>query len=221
MTEVENVLWRPIEPLFSRILAHPFLTGLADGTLPEASFRHYVEQDTLYLRSFARGLALLGSRAESDDALTLFCTHAANAIAVERELHKGFIEEWESDYDAVTEMDPAPNTLLYTSYLLRVAYERPHYEGLGAFLPCYWIYREVGKALEGEGSPHALYQRWIATYGGEEFGEVVDAVLGIMEETLKRLTAEQKSAVQRHFVQTSKLEYLFWDMGYERQTWPV
>lgn len=34
----------------SSILTHPFLTGLADGTLDEASFRYYIVQDALYLR---------------------------------------------------------------------------------------------------------------------------------------------------------------------------
>lgn len=34
----------------SAILAHPFLRGLADGSLDEGTFRHYVVQDALYLR---------------------------------------------------------------------------------------------------------------------------------------------------------------------------
>ena len=31
-------------------MEHPFLTGLADGSLEEASFRYYIAQDSLYLR---------------------------------------------------------------------------------------------------------------------------------------------------------------------------
>lgn len=34
----------------SAILAHPFLAGLADGSLEEQAFKHYVVQDSLYLR---------------------------------------------------------------------------------------------------------------------------------------------------------------------------
>ncbi len=40
-------LWRSIEDIYAQILAHPFLTGLTDGTLPECSFRFYVLQDAL------------------------------------------------------------------------------------------------------------------------------------------------------------------------------
>lgn len=221
MAETTKQLWKSIEPIFQSILEHPFLTGLVSGELEEASFRHYVIQDTLYLRSFSRALATLGARADSDDDLMLFCDHASNAILVERELHKGFLDSWEVEFSSAAQSQPAPNTLFYTSYLLRVVLERPFYEGLGAVLPCYWIYHEVGKALEKQGSPHPLYQQWIATYSGEVFGEIVQAVLNIADYQLSRLNLEQKAAVESHFIQASRLEYLFWDMGYHRQTWPV
>ena len=37
---------------------HPFTNGLADGTLAEAAFRHYLVQDYLFLIEFARAYAL-------------------------------------------------------------------------------------------------------------------------------------------------------------------
>ena len=33
---------------------HPFTNGMADGSLPEAAFRHYLMQDYLFLIEFAR-----------------------------------------------------------------------------------------------------------------------------------------------------------------------
>lgn len=39
-------LWRSIDLIYVEILAHPFLQGLTDGTLPEDCFRHYVTQST-------------------------------------------------------------------------------------------------------------------------------------------------------------------------------
>ena len=35
-------LWHSIEGVYAEILAHPFLTGLTDGTLAEERFRYYV-----------------------------------------------------------------------------------------------------------------------------------------------------------------------------------
>lgn len=214
-------LWRSIESIFARILEHPFLTGLTDGTLDEDSFRFYVVQDALYLRDFARGLAILGAKAPEDDWLIMFCEHAKTAIVVERALHESFFKEWGLTDEQVYSTPMAPTNLLYTSYLLRVAYERPFHEGVGAFLPCYWIYLEVGKALERKGSPNPLYQRWIDTYSSAEYESVVRQVIAIVDKIAETLTDAQREAMRQHFVMTSKMEWMFWDMGYRKETWQV
>ena len=143
-----DFLWNSIGGIYSKILKHPFITGLTDGSLDETAFRFYVIQDALYLRDFARGLAILGAKAPEDKWLMMFAEHARETIVVERALHESFFKEWKLTDEEVYNTSMAPNNLLYTSYLLRVAYGRPFYEGMGAFLPCYWIYGEVGKELE-------------------------------------------------------------------------
>mgnify|MGYP002527789598 CR=1 FL=1 len=44
---------------------HAFVRGLADGSLPEACFRHYLGQDYLFLIHFARAYALAAYKADS------------------------------------------------------------------------------------------------------------------------------------------------------------
>ncbi|MFA0757111.1 MAG: hypothetical protein YPKNTGVA_002643 [Candidatus Fervidibacter sp.] len=214
-------LWESIGEVFARILAHPFLTGLTDGTLDEAAFRFYVVQDALYLRDFGRGLAVLGAKAPEDDWLVMFCEHAKTAIVVERALHESFFRTWNMSAEQVYATPMAPTNLLYTSYLLRVAYERPFYEGIAAFLPCYWIYWEVGKALEQKGSPNPLYRRWIDTYASAEFEQVVRQVLAVTDHIAEELTEPQRQAMQQHFVMTSRFEWLFWDMAYRQEGWAI
>lgn len=221
MATFSETLFQRIQGIYDRILAHPFLTGLTDGTLSEAAFRFYAIQDALYLQDFSRGLALLAAKAPTDDAVILFSEHAKNAIVVERSLHESFFATWGLAPQAVYVTPKAPNNLLYTSYLLRVAYERPFHEGLGAFLPCYWIYWEVGKELEQRGSANAIYQRWIETYASEEFGAVVQEVLKLINSMAATLTEADQERVAAHFVMTSRFEYLFWDMGYRQQVWEV
>ena len=43
--------------------AHPFVRGIADGTLSEDRFVHYVRQDYVFLIEYARMLALGAARA--------------------------------------------------------------------------------------------------------------------------------------------------------------
>ena len=60
-------LWTSIEPIYAAILHHPFIAGLTDGSLPRERFEFYAIQDALYLREFARALAITGGRAPKDD----------------------------------------------------------------------------------------------------------------------------------------------------------
>ena len=115
----------------------------------------------------------------------------------------------------------APTNLAYTSYLLAVAYGAPFHEALAALLPCYWIYWEVGKELERAGSRDPLFARWIATYASEEFGSIVRAVLETTDTLAPRLTEEDRDAMRRHFVTTSRYEWMFWEMGHRQEGWPV
>ena len=214
-------LWRSIEPVYAEILEHPFLKGLTDGSLPEKCFRHYVLQDALYLRDYARALSLAGIRSPGEDAFLMFVGHATGAIAVERSLHEGFLKDFGLPEDVVDQTSKAPTTLAYTSYLLRTAVLGDYHEVLGAVLPCYWIYAEVGKTLVAKGSPDPRYTRWIETYGGEEFGAVVEAVLDLTDYACKDLDPARKTAATRAFVTTARYEWMFWNMGWTLEEWPV
>src|SRR5262249_33684256 len=105
--------------------------------------------------------------------------------------------------------------------LLAVAYGAPFHEALAAVLPCYWIYWEVGKALERSGSPDPLYARWIGTYASDEFGDVVRAVLDCTDMISRGGEPGAREIMMRHFVTASRYEWMFWDMGFRRESWPV
>jgi len=33
--------------------------------------------------------------------------------------------------------------------------------------------------------------------------------------------AGERAAMARHFLTTSRYEWMFWDMGYQRESWPM
>ena len=212
-------LWTTMVPVYDAILRHPFVVGLTDGSLPRECFRYYAIQDALYLREFARALSLAAARAPEDDWIVMFNEHAAGALRVERALHEGFFKEFGLSPAEVAATPLAPTNLAYTSYLLAVAYGRPFHEALAALLPCYWVYWEVGKALERAASPDPLYARWIATYASGEFGDVVRAVLAVTDVVGDRLAAAEREAMRRHVLTTTRYEWMFWDMGWRLEAW--
>ena len=213
-------LWRGITGLYAAILEHPFVTGLADGSLPRESFEFYVIQDALYLRKYAKALAAVGSRAAAPAETEMFSRHAAGIVAVEMGLHESLLADLDIDPGVAAAAEEAPTTLAYTSYLL-AACGGSYSEGVGAVLPCYWIYWEVGKHLLERGSPEPRYQRWIDTYGAEEFGDEARDVIAVTDRLGQEISGVERERIHGHFRTTSRYEWMFWDMGYRRETWPV
>jgi thiaminase (transcriptional activator TenA) len=214
-------LWAGIEDIYQAILDHPFVAGLTDGSLERESFAFYVVQDAHYLREYARALSVAAARAPQEADIAMFARHAAEAIAVERSLHEGFFRDFGLTEDDIRRTPVAPTCLAYTSYLLATAYGGSFPDLLGAVLPCYWIYWEVGKALLERGSPDPLYRRWIETYGGEEFAQVVRAVLSLTDRLGPELSMAERRRAARHFDTTARYEWMFWDMGHRREHWPL
>ena len=221
MGDFSDELWDDAAGIYDRIRAHPFLTGLTEGTLPRTAFAHFVEQDAHYLRGYARALAVLAARAPTEDDTVLFARHAAGAIAAEQEMHAELSEALGTTRAAASVAPVAPTTRAYTSYLLATCHGGSFAEGLGAVLPCYWIYARVGGALLAESSPDPLYARWIAMYGGDEYQTVVDAAIGVADRVGATLSAVERDRVREHFVTTSRYECMFWDAAWREETWPV
>jgi thiaminase/transcriptional activator TenA len=221
MARLSTDLWSGIEDVYAKILEHPFIAGLTDGSLDREAFRHYVVQDAHYLREYARALSVCAARAPAEDDIAMFAGHAAGAIEVERELHESFFVDLGVSAEELASTPLNPTNRAYTSYLLATVYGGSFPEALGAVLPCYWIYWEVGKALIERGSPDRLFKRWIDTYGGEEFAAVVQAVLELTDRLGPTLSEAERRSMARHFRQTSVYEWMFWEAGYRQEAWPI
>jgi thiaminase (transcriptional activator TenA) len=218
---LRELLWADMQPVHQAILAHPFVSGLTDGTLDRAAFRHYVIQDAHYLRGYARALAGCAAKAPDEAAIVMFARHAAEAVSAERELHAALLGELGVSADAAALEPVAPATTAYVSYLMAAVLGGSYPEAVAAVLPCYWIYARVGDALLERGSPDPLYARWIGLYGGEEFKAVVDAVLEAVDSLDGQLSDGELGRVRAHVQTTARYEWMFWDAGYRRETWPI
>jgi thiaminase/transcriptional activator TenA len=214
-------LWHGITGIYDAILVHPFVTGLTDGTLPGDAFAYYVVQDALYLRDYAKTLAVVAAKAPDTAGTEMFARHAAEIISEERGLHDTLMADLGLDPAEADAAEPAPTTLAYTSYLLATALAGSYAEGVGVVLPCYWIYHEVGKELVRRGSPNPQYQKWIDTYADDQYGAVVQAVIDVADGLGPALGPAERARVGRHFRVTSQYEWMFWDAGYRRERWPV
>src|SRR5690606_14487068 len=126
---------------------HPFVAGLADGSLPQAAFRRYLGQDYLFLVHFARAYALAAYKA-TDLADIRQATRGLSAIVdLEMGLHVGFCRDWglsEADMAALPEADA---TMAYTRYVLEKGLSGDLLDLHVALAPCIVGYAEIGARL--------------------------------------------------------------------------
>jgi thiaminase/transcriptional activator TenA len=219
-TRAGRVIWQALAPAFSRVLVHPFITGLTDGTLPREAFARYVGQNYLYLESFARALALLAARAGCAEETELFGQRAAYAIAAERAFSAEMIESLGLDEHEVRHAEPAPVTLAYASYVLATVAlgERP--EAYGAVLPCYLVYAGVGRALVARGSPDPRFQRWIDTYVSPSFEAGVHGAVEAAERATRTLPDAALGGMRRASRIAGRYEWMFWESAWRGDGWP-
>jgi thiaminase (transcriptional activator TenA) len=220
-TPFRDILKQAAQPIWDAILAHPFLKELGEGTLPHERFLYFIRQDYLYLFDFARVLCLGGSKAEDLETLEMFAKHAANAVAVERVMHTGFMQRLGPQGDEPLGRGRTPTTQAYTRHLLAVAREGTLGEIVAAVLPCYWIYREVGLHLATCQPADPIYQDWLKAYGSETFAALVQQQLNLVDRLGARAPAHESRRMTEHFMQSSRYEYLFWDDAYRLVAWPV
>lgn len=212
--EFSSVLWRQAEPFFQKSLAHPFLRGLADGTLPKEKFKFYMIQDALYLSAYSRVLSVLAAKAPQQDWALFLNKSAVECLEVEAALHGTWFTKEE-----LARAEMAPTNLAYTNHLLAIAHQGSFPEGMAAVLPCYWIYLEVGKKLLAGGSKDPLYQKWIDQYAGDAYAQSVRRAIAIMNASAQGLPPSERDKLLAHFRLSSRYEYLFWDHAWRLEAW--
>jgi thiaminase (transcriptional activator TenA) len=220
-TPFSRQAWDQNVHIYDIIRAMPFNAELAAGTLSEARFKHYITQDAHYLIGFGRALTLAAAKAPNPDRVVQFAKSAEGAIVVERALHGSFFQQYgiTADVFACTPLSPACHH--YVSFLLATAYGEPYEVLLGALLPCFWIYAEVGRDIHARAAAKNSYRAWIDTYAGEEFHAAVRRVIEATDEAASGASEELRARMHAAFTRATQLEWIFWDSAYRLEQWLV
>src|SRR6266852_4276924 len=82
--------------------------------------------------------------------------------------------------------------------------------------------REFARALS-LAAARAPDDDWIVMFNEHAAGalRVVRAVLAATDAVAARLPPAGRETMQRHVLTTSRYEWMFWDMGWRLETWPV
>lgn len=192
-------------PLVAACVAHPFVRGLGDGSLPPAVFARWIVQDWAYLVVYAEVLERLAAAAPSPAARARWGELATFTRDEELSLHRAFAARFDvGEHDLAA--PPWPATVAYTGFVQRAA-AASYGAGVAAITPCGVGYLAVARALADAGPPaDPRYAAWVAGYTDPAFAEAV----AFMEAELAA-AEEDAAALRAAYLEGARHELAFWD----------
>lgn len=209
--------------LWEAIFRHPFVTGIGDGSLPVEKFRFYMGQDYVFLVEYCRVLALAATKAPDLQTMGKFAELLHATLNTEMALHRSYAAQFGIPAEELERIGPAPTAHAYTRHLLTVASTGTMADLAAALLPCQWGYCEIGQRLARGGKPdrQPLYGQWIDTYASAEFAALAEWLRGLFDRLADGLPPADLDRLETLYRTSIQYEYLFWDMAYRQERWPL
>lgn len=215
-------LRRENEDLFAAILEHPFVRGIAEGKLDREQLIHYLKQDYEYLNTYMRVYGMAISKCSRRDDIAMFQEQIGFILHSEVHPHQNFCKAAGVRYEKLQGGPLAPSAHHYILHMLKVAHEGSLGEIAAALLPCPWTYLEIGQRLMADlrpGDDHP-FREWIEFYGKLSGGST-ERLCELADRLAAEANADERARMAEHFRHSCQLEYLFWDMAWRLETWPV
>jgi thiaminase/transcriptional activator TenA len=199
---------------------HPFTDGMADGTLPEMAFRHYLVQDYLFLIEFARAYALSVYKSPSLADMREGAAGLSAILDVEMDLHVKVCAGWGLSPADLEQASPAAEMLAYTRYVLDAGMRSDLLALKVALAPCVIGYAEIAVRLaalpEAEATTNP-YRLWIAEYAGAPYQQVAAKAQAHLDHLADLYTTPVREAeLIGIFKEATRLETDFWEMGWRQ-----
>ncbi|KAI0792631.1 Phosphomethylpyrimidine kinase-domain-containing protein [Abortiporus biennis] len=208
--------------IWKEYVEHDFVKQLAKGTLPRECFLHFIKQDYLYLRYYARAYSLLAAKSSTFTDIDIATRTIINVID-EVQTHKKFCAQWGITEEELQTTPESPATTAYGAYILDVGLQGDTNKLLMAVAACLLGYGEVGLWLKKESSkPNTWvvtegnpYAKWMEDYSGPHYQAAVKAGL----DTIEAMAAADPPSPARFkdwcnvWEKCTRLEKGFWDMA--------
>lgn len=218
-TPTSTALRERCSALWQSLLDHRFVGELAAGTLPLRKFRFYIEQDILFLDSYARAIGLAIGRTSSEEELRDLSRQLTTVVEQELGSERALLQRVDDQLGDEREgvIEPAPTTVSYSNFLLATAARGDALDVMTALLPCAWSYADIGRKYVGSVATHPVYSDWIRLFGGSDYVEYVERRLASFDRFVQRASPARRERLFELFATATRLEGAFWDMAYQEE----
>lgn len=212
-TSFVNELKQLIEPHVVAQLEHPFVQGIADGSLDPMVFENWVRQDYKYLIEYARVFGFCAARADTLEAMTWYADALRLTLATEMELHRQYAGRFGISAADLESTPTWPTTRAYADFLVRSASSGDYSEAVAVLLPCTWGYVDLATSLAKRPPPEdPRYDDWIRQYNDPEFAKAAEWLKSEMERIARGCGDAKRARLRELFTASCDYELAFWEM---------
>lgn len=192
--------------LIAKILTHPFVLEIANGTLSPDKFKYYSIQDNKYSWRYADALSLIASKTFNSTEKLFFLEAAYDST-----------QEWSGDFpDDVIEQ--CASCEAYSDFELACV-QRSYTLGIASIAPCYVVYAAVATWLLAHSTPHNPYQAWINEYAAPGFEKHVLILESIVNRIANETSSVERERMLAAYEKSVRYEWMFWNSAYNLSTW--
>lgn len=208
-----------VYPLWEKTVTHPFVVELGDGTLPQEKFDVYFQQNHLFLRDLVCLLCGGITKAPDFDSARPLAAFVHAILSGEERLFQQYFSDAGLSEQTLSTLKYLPTSLAYSSFLGKVANDGSFHEIITILLGIEWPYLDWAQRLVSADKRPAsrIYQLWIDIHVSKEIEEFVTWLRGVLDGA----ALEGGAGLGEIFLSTVRYEYLFWEMAYKGERWPV
>lgn len=195
---------------------HPFVRGLADGSLPKESFVKYMIQDYHYLKEYAKVFALGVTKARDAEEMRAFAASVHDILEGEMNLHRSYMERLGISVEEAEAVPVCLENQSYTAYMIQEAHEGSVADILATILSCAYSYEVIARRIVEEhpdALQHEFYGEWVECYSNEDYHQMNVGLIERLEAQTADFREEDLERLIRIFVRCSEFEAMFWDIG--------
>ena len=219
MTIVERINNDPrVQDLYKAYMAHPFIVGIKEGNLDRDKFKHYLIQDSLYLKDYGKVYASVFLQMDRIQDLQFLHTCIGVVVADETNMHTQYLLDYDLDVYKVDDEPVSPENRAYLDYMLSFAKGEDVKKTFVSALPCTLTYEFIGKSLKadlGDKIEGNYFKPWIEAYAGEGFEDFSVRSVELINRLCKECSEDALNELVEIYVKACEHEMNFWDMSYK------
>ena len=206
--------------LWERMVTHPFVVEMGDGTLPVEKFRAYFLQDYVFVNDLLPLMSLAMAKAPNIEAASRINRFLAGILNPENDLFLRAFKELGASEAEYSSASASPTTQAFADFLTRTGLEGSFEEILMVMYVAEGTYLDWGTRLleAGKRPENPIYREWIEIHGPDVLGELV----GWMRDHLDAAElGDRRPRIERAFLTALRYEYMFWEAAYRGDDrWP-